>query len=170
MFIFKICPTSFIKPPITRSQVSFKKILQFTFSENCACCSTEYAAFMGNWSTSHPYKMSLSTFNLHGVNSRLLRSGTQLSTFKSTFWTIPCFHHRKFKRRQLDMYSGAGTSVRIRKCAIYNQISEKLLRTLPSSGGPLMINECSLTTWLKGMYRSNCSSASLSRCSPLSSL
>jgi len=118
MFIFKICPTSFIKPPITRSQVSFKKILQLRFSANCACCSTEYAAFMGNCCTSHPYKMSLSTFNLYGVNSRLLRSGTQLSTFKSTFWTIPCCHHRKFKRRQLDMYSGAGTSVRIGKCAI----------------------------------------------------
>lgn len=69
-------------------------------------------------STSHPYKMSLSTSNLHGVNSRLLRSGTRLSTFKSTFWRIPCCHHRKFKRKQLDMYNGASTSVRIGRCAI----------------------------------------------------
>lgn len=38
--------------------------------------------------------------------------------FKSTFWTIPCCHNRKFKRRQLDMYAGAGTSVRIGKCDI----------------------------------------------------
>lgn len=41
---------------------------------------------------------------------------------------------------------------------------------LPSSGGPLIIKECSLTTWLKGINKSSCSSASLSKCNLLSSL